>query len=99
MLCPFETVEQRSEIGGSVVHARTLEQAALKLGIRPRRPAGLLTPHPGLRGQDRTIRAITTQPTKTAVIPMPMTQPKVVDSGKGDIAASELSRSRHRLRS
>ena len=30
----FEAVEQRSEIDGSAVHARTLEQAVLKLGIR-----------------------------------------------------------------
>ena len=34
VLGPFEMVEQRLEIGGSVVHARTLERAALKLDIR-----------------------------------------------------------------
>jgi hypothetical protein len=32
--------------------------------------------------------AITTQPTRAAEIPTPMTQPRVADSGKGDIAAS-----------
>jgi hypothetical protein len=39
-------------------------------------------------GQERTIRAITTQPTRAAAIPTPITQPRVADSGKGDIAAS-----------
>jgi hypothetical protein len=40
------------------------------------------------RGQDRTIRAITTQIPRAAAIPIPMTQPKVADSGKGDTAVS-----------
>ena len=40
------------------------------------------------------IRAITTQPTRAA-IRMPMIQPRVPDSGRGDIAASVTARSQH----
>jgi hypothetical protein len=40
------------------------------------------------RGQDRTSKAITTQSTRALAIPTPMTQPRVADSGKGDIPAS-----------
>ncbi len=40
------------------------------------------------RGQDRTSKAITMQATRAAAIPTPRTQPRVADSGKGDIAAS-----------
>jgi len=48
-------------------------------------------------GQERTIRAITTQPTRAAAIPTPITQPRVADSGKGDIAASNDCPPQHRL--
>src|SRR5215212_849236 len=40
------------------------------------------------QGQDRTIRRTTTQTPRAAAIPTPITQPRVADSGKADISAS-----------
>ena len=45
------------------------------------------------RGQARTIRATATHPARAAAIPTPMIQPRVADSGKGDVAASMTARS------
>jgi hypothetical protein len=47
-----------------------------------------IAPHPCRRGQCRTARAITTQIPRAAAIPMPITHPRVADSGKRAIAAS-----------
>src|SRR5215207_9223705 len=44
VLRPLEMVEQRSEVRGSVVHARTLDQATLKLGIRAQQASTVAYP-------------------------------------------------------
>jgi hypothetical protein len=46
------------------------------------------TRYRSFQGRDRRISAMITQPTRAAAIPTPITQPKVADSGKSDIAAS-----------
>ena len=42
------------------------------------------------------IRATTTQTARAAAIPTPITQPRVADSGNGDIAASNDFPFQHR---
>ena len=44
-----------------------------------------------LQGQDRTIKATTTKPARAAAMPTPITQPRVANSGKGDMAVFNAS--------